>query len=109
MIIQITRFKSGLSDDEATGVMNERAPRFRAVPGLLQKYYTRDDKTGERGAVYVWESEAALAAFRESELAHSMAEAYQIEGEKRVELFDVVLVLRDENKVSNTSSSEEKQ
>ena len=96
MIIHITKFKSGLSDEEATRVMNERAPRFREVPGLVQKYYTRDEKTGERGAVYVWESEAAMQAFRTTELARSMSDAYRIEGDKRVEVVDVMLVLRDE-------------
>lgn len=96
MIVQITKFKSGLSDEEADRVMRERAPRFREVPGLLQKYYTVDDETGERGAVYVWESAEAMQAFRESELAQGMSEAYRIEGDKRVEVLDVAMVLREE-------------
>jgi heme-degrading monooxygenase HmoA len=95
-IIQITKFKSGLSEEEAARVMKERAPRFREVPGLVQKYYTRDQETGERGAVYVWESEAAMQAFRATELAQSLGDAYRIEGDKRVEVVDVMLILRDE-------------
>jgi heme-degrading monooxygenase HmoA len=96
MIIQITKFKSALREEEADRVMQERSPRFREVAGLIQKYYLKDEKTGERGAVYVWESEAAMQAFRQTELAHSLNEAYQIEGEKRVEMFDLALVLREE-------------
>lgn len=96
-IIQITKFKSGLSEAEADRVMHERSPRFREVAGLLQKYYLKDEKTGERGAVYVWQSEAAMQAFRQTELAHSLNEAYQIEGDKHVEIFDVALVLREED------------
>lgn len=95
-IIQITKFKSGLSEADADRVMQGRSPRFREVAGLIQKYYLKDEKTGERGAVYVWESEAAMLAFRQTDLAHSLNEAYQIEGDKRTEMFDVALVLRTE-------------
>jgi heme-degrading monooxygenase HmoA len=94
-IIQITKFKSALSEEEADRVMQERSPRFREVAGLIQKYYLKDEKTGERGAVYVWQSEAAMLAFRQTDLAQSLNEAYQIEGDKRVEMFDVALVLRE--------------
>lgn len=94
-VVQITRFKSALSEEEADRVMRERSPRFREVAGLLQKYYTKDEKTGERGAVYIWESAAAMQAFRQTELAQSLNQAYRIEGEKRVEVFDLALTLRD--------------
>jgi hypothetical protein len=95
MIIQTTKFKSALSDEEVSSLMEARAPQFRAVAGLIQKYYIKDDKTGERGAVYVWESEAARLAFRETPLAQSMSEVYRIEGDKRVEILEVTQVLRD--------------
>jgi heme-degrading monooxygenase HmoA len=95
MIIQTTRFRSSLSDAEVTRLIQERASQFRAVPGLVQKYYVKDEKTGERGAVYVWESEAAMLAFRETALARSMNEVYKLEGDRRVEVFDVTQVLRD--------------
>ena len=39
MIIQVVKFQSGLPDEAVRRVMKERAPRFRALPGLLQKYY----------------------------------------------------------------------
>lgn len=99
MIIQLTKFKSTLSDEEADRVMRERAPLFREVAGLLQKYYLKDEKSGERGAVYIWKSEAAMLAFRQTELAHSLNEAYQLEGEKRVEVFDLALTLRDDDRI----------
>ena len=53
MIIQTVKFKSALSEAEIQQVMEERAPQFRALPGLLQKYYLRDIQTGEVGAVYI--------------------------------------------------------
>jgi heme-degrading monooxygenase HmoA len=95
MIIQLTKFKSTLSDEEADRVMHERSPGFREVAGLVQKYYIKDEKTGERGAVYIWESEAAMLAFRQTDLAQSLSEAYQIEGQRHAEIFDVAHVLRD--------------
>jgi heme-degrading monooxygenase HmoA len=95
MIIQLTKFKSTLSEQEADQVMHDRSPLFREVPGLIQKYYIKDEKTGERGAVYVWESEAAMLAFRQTDLAHSLSEAYQVEGQRQAEIFDVAHVLRD--------------
>ncbi|MBI3650941.1 MAG: YdhR family protein [Acidobacteria bacterium] len=96
MMIQLTKYRSGLTDEEVQRTMKERAPRFREVAGLLQKYYFKDEKTGEYGAVYVWESAAAMLAFRQTDLAQSMNAAYKIVGDKRVEIFDVTMVLRDE-------------
>ena len=37
----------------------DRADRYRQVPGLLQKYYVRYPDTDEYGGVYVWESPEA--------------------------------------------------
>jgi heme-degrading monooxygenase HmoA len=94
-ILQLTKYKSGLTDEEVARLMNERAPRFREIAGLLQKYYFKDEATGEFGAVYVWESEAAMLEFRRTDLAQGMNAAYKIEGEKHVEVLAVKLVLRD--------------
>ncbi len=94
-IIQTTKFKSNLPEAEVTRLLKERSARFKEVPGLIQKYYLRDSQTGEIGAVYVWESEAAMLAFRQTELAQSMGDAYQIVGDKRVEIYEVTNILRD--------------
>ena len=96
MIIQTVRFKSGLSDAEVQQVMEERAPQFRALAGLLQKYYLRDVQTGEVGAVYIWDSEESLHAYRESELARTIASAYKAIERPRVEINECVLTLRPE-------------
>jgi heme-degrading monooxygenase HmoA len=94
MIVQIVRFKSGLSDDEVLEMYKARAPRYRALKGLIQKYYLRFPATGEHGAVYVWESEDALKAFRESDLGRTIANVYQIQGEKDAEMAEVLMLLR---------------
>ena len=90
MLIQITRFKSRLPADEVRELFESRVPRYRQVPGLIQKYYLHYE-SDEHGAVYVWESPEALADFRASELARSIGDTYQVEGEKDARLAEVVL------------------
>jgi len=90
------RFRSKLQFDEVMKIVEERAPEFRALAGLQQKYYLQDPATGEIAGLYLWESQEALTAYRESELRASIAEAYQAEGEPRVEVYRVVKILRDD-------------
>ena len=90
----LVRFTSALSLEEIEEVMHERAPEFRALEGLQQKYYLQDPETGEVAGLYLWETPEALASYRESELRASIAEAYAAEGEPRVELFRVLMPLR---------------
>jgi quinol monooxygenase YgiN len=92
----LVRFKSSLPLDEVMKVIEERAPEFRALAGLQQKHYLQDAATGEYGGLYLWESPDALDAYRNSELRASIAEAYQAEGEPRVEVYRVIKTLRDD-------------
>ena len=94
MIVQIVRFKSAMSDAQVLAVYESRAPRYRALKGLVQKYYLRFPETDEHGAVYLWESEAALKEFRESELARTIPTAYQVQGTLDITLAEVVMTLR---------------
>jgi heme-degrading monooxygenase HmoA len=94
MIVQFVKFPSGLSEAEVRRTMEERAPQFRALPGLLQKYYGRERESGEFCGIYIWDSEASLAAFRASELARSIPDAYQVARQPRIEIFDVLFPLR---------------
>jgi hypothetical protein len=77
-------------------IVEERAPDFRALEGLQQKYYLHDPATGEVGGLYLWESLEALSEYRDSELRESIAAAYQAEGEPRVQVFQVVKTLRED-------------
>ena len=96
MIIRTVKFKSALSETEIQRVMEERAPQFRALPGLLQKYYLRDSQTGEIGAVYIWDSEESLRTYRQSDLARTIASAYQAVEQPRIEIFETIFTLRPE-------------
>ncbi|MGH2617102.1 MAG: YdhR family protein [Thermomicrobiales bacterium] len=95
MIVQVVKFKSGLTDEEARRIMEDRAPLFRALPGLLQKHYFREPATGELGGIYLWDSEESLRAFRESDLARTIPSAYAVVGQPRVETFEVLFPLRE--------------
>ena len=97
MITQIVRFRSELSEEELIETAEARAPEYRALKGLAQKYYLRYPATGEYGAVYFWESEDALEKFRQSELIRSIPDAYQIQGAPGFESANVLMLLRSDD------------
>lgn len=96
MHILIVKFHSGLGDKEVRKNLEARLPFFRAVPGLLQKYYAREPATGDYMGVYLFESEAALLAYRASELAKAIPHVYHVEGKPRVELLEMLFALHEE-------------
>ena len=101
MIVEAVRFKSGLTDNEVLETYQARAPRYRSLPNLRQKYYLRYSRPGEHGAVYLWESEAAMRQFHESELGKTISKAYQVQGSPDIQTADLVMMLRhDEETVS---------
>jgi heme-degrading monooxygenase HmoA len=81
--------------EEVTRIMEERAPEFRALTGLQQKYYLHDAETDEVAGLYIWESTEGFADYRDSELRATIAQAYQAEGEPRIEVYRVLSTLRD--------------
>ena len=87
MIIQVVKFKSGLSTEEARRIMDERAPDYRALPGLLHKYYVQEPATGDLGGIYLWDSEKSLPAFRESDLASTISVASSFSASERLSKF----------------------
>ena len=94
MIIFSVKFKSALSETEVQQVMREREANFRALPGLIQKYYGHEKETGEFTGIYLWDSEESLKEYRESELARSIPEAYKAASKPRFEIFKVLMTLR---------------
>ena len=90
--ILFVRIKSDLDADEFDRRLLERRPRFREVPGLIQKLYGRDDATGDVCGIYFFDSAEALDAFRETELARTIPEAYEAV-EVRRETFDLLYPL----------------
>ena len=86
------RVKSGLDPKELERRLIERRPRFKAVPGLTQKIYGRDESTGDVCGIYFFESREALSAFRESELAKTIPTAYEAKDVRR-EVYELLYAL----------------
>ena len=53
MIIQIIKLKTKLQEEELLRRAKDREQQFKALPGLLQKYYVKLDQSGEYGGIYV--------------------------------------------------------
>lgn len=95
MIFQFIKLKSDLSEEELLKTAKEREPNFQALSGLIQKYYVKLQKPGEYAGVYVWESKESLQAFRESELAATIPQAYQLIEAPSVEIGEILFQLRE--------------
>ena len=93
--ILFVRIKTQLDAEELERRLLERKPRFLEVPGLLQKIYGRDEATGDVCGIYFFESQAALDAYRQTELGQTIATAYEAL-EVRPEIYDVLYPLRPE-------------
>jgi len=94
MIIQTIKFASRLSEEEVMKVAREREPQFQAIPGLTQKYYVKLEKDRYYGGIYVWDSIESLNAYRASDLARSIPEAYGVVGTPEIETMDMLFQLR---------------
>lgn len=93
--VLFVRVTSNLDSEELERRALERKPRFREVPGLIQKIYGRDPASGDLCGIYFFESKEALAAFRETELARTISAAYEAV-DVRPEVYEVLYPLRPE-------------
>lgn len=90
--ILFVRIKSDVDWEELERRLMERRPRFKEVPGLVQKIYARDPATGYACGIYFFEDRAALDAYRESELAKTIGSAYEAT-EVRPEAYEMLYPL----------------
>ena len=95
MIVQVVKFKTNLSEEEVIDRAREREPQFRAIPGLLQKYYFKTSQPGQFGGVYVWDSAESMKQFRKSDLAATIPQAYEVVEAPSIEVMDVLFKLRE--------------
>ena len=95
MIIQIIKLKSQLSEEELLKIAREREPKFKSIPGLLQKYYVKLSEPGQYGGVYVWDSKESLQSFQKSDLAAGIPQAYKLIESPSIETMDVLFQLRE--------------
>ncbi len=61
-VILYVRIKSGLEPDELERRALERKPRFKEIPGLIQKVYGRDLQTGEVCGIYFFKDLPSMQA-----------------------------------------------
>lgn len=97
MHMLLVKFHSNLRDADVRRLLDERLPQFRAVPGLLQKYYARETSTGDYVGVYLFETEDALLQYRASELARGIPAVYQVPSAPRVETLELLFAMRDDH------------
>ena len=93
--ILFVRVGSTLEPEELERRLLARRPRFREVPGLVQKIYGRDEATGHICGIYFFQDQASLATFRETELAQTIPTAYEADNIRR-EIYEVMYALHPE-------------
>jgi heme-degrading monooxygenase HmoA len=92
--ILIVKAKTELSEEEFLRIAKNREPEFKAIPGLLQKYYIKTNNPGEYGGVYIWDSMESLKKFKESALAASIGKSYNTLEPPTTEIADILFPLR---------------
>ena len=95
MVVQYIKLKSDLPEEKLLEKATTRAEQFRAIPGLIQKYYVRLGEPGTYGGLYIWDSMESLQAFKNSDLAASIPQAYEVVEKPEVEISDLLFTLRD--------------
>lgn len=96
IMLLVRGLKSKLSFEEIERRYKERIPEFRAVEGLVQKYYSYDESTKEWAGIYLWSSEEALEAYLASDLRKTIGEAYELTAPPVIERFPIIDTLRPE-------------
>ncbi len=94
-IMQIVKIKTELSEEEFFKIAKEREPQFKAITGIIQKYYIKLGGSGEYGGVYIWDSAESLKEYKESELAATRPKAYKVIETPSIEIADILIQLRD--------------
>ena len=95
MFMLLVKFHAELDNAQVRRFLEERLPQFRAVPGLIQKYYARESATGDYVGLYLFDTEESLLQYRSSDLARSIPAVYQLIGSPRVEMLELLFKLRE--------------
>lgn len=92
MITAIVRFKlpPTVKLQDAAELFKGSAPKYRALPGLVRKYYLYN-QSGIGGGVYLWESRAAAGRVYTAEWKKMIADRYGAEPE--ITYFDTPVVV----------------
>jgi hypothetical protein len=67
--MQVVTFQlNGISEEQYLTHVEEVAPAFAAMPGLIAKVWLADAVTNTYGGIYTWESRAAMEAYQAGEI-----------------------------------------
>ena len=90
------KFNSSFSNEQLLSVCQQDLEIFRAVPGLIQKYYIIEESTGALSGFYIFETINDRTEFWNSELAKEIPARYGVIPETlRVEQYEMAVVLND--------------
>jgi hypothetical protein len=90
------KFKSTHNTEKLMQICYEDLDAFRNVPGLVEKYYIAEERTGAISGIYLFETKSARAAFWTSELAAKIPVRYGVIPETlRVEEYEMAIVLSE--------------
>ena len=81
--------KTQVPKEEHKNTLEQLVNVFNQVPGLKQKYFLANPKTGEAGGIYVFESQEALDKYLQSDVWRDVVLAIA-KGEPRIETFVVI-------------------
>ncbi len=71
-ILIVTFHLDGIGEEEFRTRCEQVAPVFAAIPDLISKVWLANPDKNTYGSVYLWESRAALTAYRRSDVFQSM-------------------------------------
>ncbi len=90
------KFQSSLAPEALAKTCQEGLDTFRNIPGLIQKYYIMEEKTGAISGIYLFTSTDARDTFWNSDLAKTIPMEYGVILESlRVEQYEVAIVLNN--------------
>jgi len=93
MTTTLTEFEvpPGTPAEAVDAAIEEVAPAFRTIPGLLRKYFLRSEDGTLTGGCYLWETREQARAFSEGPLREMIRERFGVECSIRY--FDTPLVV----------------
>lgn len=95
MFIQVIKFSTNLDEKNIVDIAHSRAEEFRALKGLIQKYYFKTGKEGEYGGLYIWQDKLSMEDYKTSDLAASIPAAYEIVSAPDIQILEALFPLRE--------------
>ena len=84
--------KEQVPEQEMKKMLAQLVEVYKKVPGLKQKYFVSDPKTGEAGGIYAFESQAALDKYLKSDVWKNVV-LDNAKGKPKIEKFVIIAAL----------------